>query len=811
MTNAKTGPAAVLVAFSLLFAGSAVCPPASAADPQLQEDDHGLPEEWSTDFEAAKTTAKATGKDMVVVFSTSWCGPCQYMVKNIYPTEQVRAVLKEKWVPCYVDGDKFRELVEQYGVQGFPTFVFLDSTGKEVGRAVGGTRTPEDFLKLLETRGASQGGAAGPHELPKLASIDGFDDWVTSVAFSPDGKTLAAGTYDWVGLYDTESHEQKAVLKTRTGYAQSLAFTPDGNTLIVGAYQSVELWDVQKAKRVKKLKGHRGYVNGISLHPSGERFATSSLDATVRVWNIADGSVVHVFEEFEFLVQDVAFSPDGKYLATAGGDVDRVTKPGPVTIWNAETGERVHDLVPHEKAATSVAFSPDGAFLVSTSEDEKTNLYEVETGKARGFYNGHGRATNDAFFAPGSDIVISASGGRAKGGNTIHVWTASEGEFLGFVEHKEPINALAMTADNTILASASNDKTVVLWDIGAMFTSIEEKKAEAAKEAEEKPEEQAANTELKAGIIGLDTSHVIAFTKLLNAEDKAENLQGVRVVAAYPHGSKDIESSASRIPKYTEQMEEMGIEITDSIPALLEQVDVVLLETNDGRLHLEQILPILKAGKPCFVDKPFAASLTDAVAIFEAAERYAVPIFTSSSLRFSKSAQELRSGQSTIGKILGCDAYSPCSLEPTHPELYWYGIHGVETLYTVMGPGCETVVRTSTPDTDVAVGTWSDGRIGTFRGIRAGGKGYGGTAFGEKGIQPIGKYDGYGPLVVEIVAFLNGGPAPVSAEESIELHAFMEAADESKRQGGKPVRIEDVLTKARKAAEKRLAELDPAA
>ncbi len=771
----------------------------------VEEENHGLPEEWTTDYAAAETRAKLEKKERVVCFSAVWCGPCQYMKKNIYPVESVRKVLKENWIPVYVDVDAHRDISDKHGVRGFPTYVFLDPNGNETGRAVGGTRTPEDFLKLLETRGASQGDS-GPHELPKLASVGGFEDWTTAVAFSPDGSLLAVGTYDSVELVDVKTKEKTGTLKTRSGYAQSLAFTPDGKTLIVGTYQSVELWDVEKAKRVKKLKGHRGYVNGIALHPAGDRFATSSLDATVRVWSLADYSTVMVLEDFPLLVQDVAYSPDGKYLATAGGDVDRVTKPGPVTVWNAETGELVHELVPHEKAAKSVAFSPDGQLLVSTSDDEKTNLYDVATGKARGYYNGHGRATNDALVAPESDVVISASGGRAKGGNAIHVWTASEGVLLGMVEHREPINALAISADGRVLASASNDKTVAIWDLGALFDSVAEKAAQEAETAEEAEKGE----ELTAGIIGLDTSHAIAFTKLLNAEDKDEALVGVRVIAAYPHGSKDIESSASRIPKYTKQMEEMGIEIVDSIPTLLEKVDVVLLETNDGRLHLEQIIPILKAKKPCFVDKPFAASLTDVVAIFDAAEKYEVPIFTSSSLRFSAGAQELRSGESEIGRVLGCDAYSPCSLEPTHSDLFWYGIHGVETLFTVMGTGCKTVVRSSTPDTDVVVGTWDDGRVGTFRGVRAGGKGYGGTAFGEKGIRQVGGYDGYQPLVEEIVAFLNGGDAPVAPEETIELHAFMEAAAESKRQGGKPVEIADVLAKAKEAAKARLAEVDPA-
>jgi len=309
--------------------------------------------------------------------------------------------------------------------------------------------------------------------------------------------------------------------------------------------------------------------------------------------------------------------------------------------------------------------------------------------------------------------------------------------------------------------------------------------------------------ELKVGIIGLDTSHVMAFTKELNNPKAMEDVARCRVVAAYPKGSPDIESSTSRVPGYTKDIQAQGVEIVESIDELVKRVDCILLETNDGRPHLEQALPGFKAGKPTFIDKPVAGSLADAIAIYRAAETFKAPVFSCSSLRFAKGAQEIRSG--AIGDVQGCDAYSPCSLEKTHPDLFWYGIHGVETLFTIMGAGCESVSRLSTKDYDLASGVWKDGRIGTFRGIRSkGGAGYGGTAFGSKGIREIGKFDGYRPLAVEIVKFFRGGPVPVSAEETLQIYAFMEAADESKRQDGKPIRIESVMKKASADAANRL-------
>ncbi len=305
----------------------------------------------------------------------------------------------------------------------------------------------------------------------------------------------------------------------------------------------------------------------------------------------------------------------------------------------------------------------------------------------------------------------------------------------------------------------------------------------------------AAESVIRLGIIGLDTSHSIAFTKSLNRAPADPKFHNCRVVAAYPYGSRTIESSTSRIPGYIDEVKKLDVEIVDSIEALLAKVDGVLLETNDGHPRLEQTLQVLEAGKPVFIDKPVAASLRDVLVIYDTAERLGVPAFSTSSLRYAGKVQEVRGG--SIGKVLGCDAYSPASLEPSHPDLFWYGIHGVEMLFSCMGTGLESVSRASSAGMDVVVGQWSDGRIGTFRGIREGKADYGGRAFGEKAIESLGPYQGYDPMLVEITKFFRSGVSPVPAAETIELYAFMEAADESKRQGGKPVAIADVLQQAR--------------
>jgi predicted dehydrogenase len=304
--------------------------------------------------------------------------------------------------------------------------------------------------------------------------------------------------------------------------------------------------------------------------------------------------------------------------------------------------------------------------------------------------------------------------------------------------------------------------------------------------------------DLRVGIIGLDTSHAIAFATTLN-QKKPADMAGVTVVAAYPKGSPDIESSTKRVPEYTEKIRALGIEIVDSIDALLPKVDAVLLETNDGRPHLEQLRPCLAAKKPVFIDKPIAGSLVDTIKIFAEAKAAGVPVFCSSSLRFGKNTVASRKA----GWAKSAWTTSPCSLEATHPDLYWYGVHGCESLYAVMGTGCVSVKRSTTADGKIEVtGTWPEGRTGRYTESKKGDKlTYGGMATDAAGKEhPVGSYDGYDVLLVEIVNFFRSGRAPVSAEETTELYAFMEAADESKRSNGAEIKIADVIRKAQAAA-----------
>jgi len=305
---------------------------------------------------------------------------------------------------------------------------------------------------------------------------------------------------------------------------------------------------------------------------------------------------------------------------------------------------------------------------------------------------------------------------------------------------------------------------------------------------------------LRAGIIGLDTSHVPAFTKLFNNPKADGDLAGIKVVAGYPGGT-DMPASKDRVAKFTEQVRGMGVEIVDSISKLLEKVDVVLIESVDGRIHLKEAREVFQSGKLVYIDKPIAGTLPETIALFELAKKHHVKTWSSSSSRFGADLLALK-GNEEIGDILGVTTWGPCSYQSGTPDLFFYAIHGVESLFTLMGTGCETVSRSKGPITDQVTGVWKDGRIGTYRGIVRGKSEFGAIVYGSKGVRQGAKTISYEALCRQIGKFFRTGEPPVSEAETIEIFTFMEAADESLRQGGKPVALADVLAKAKIEAAK---------
>ena len=297
----------------------------------------------------------------------------------------------------------------------------------------------------------------------------------------------------------------------------------------------------------------------------------------------------------------------------------------------------------------------------------------------------------------------------------------------------------------------------------------------------------AFSADLRIGIIGTDTSHVPAFTKLINDPTSPDHIPGGKVVAAFKGGSPDVESSHTRVEKFAEEIRtKYGVEIVPSIEELVKKVDAVLLESVDGRSHLAQARPVIAARKPLFIDKPLASTLEDAREIAKLAKASGSPWFSSSSLRYGQIAKTMRFDD-TIGAI----TWGPGPFEEHHQlDLSWYAIHPIEMLFALLGPGCEEVTRTSGAMSDEVTCRWKDGRIGTVRAIRPYSD-YGAIVFRPKTTvqSPPKAAAGYAPLLREVMQFFQTGKPPVPNEETLEIFAFMDAAQRSKAAGGKPMKL----------------------
>jgi virulence factor len=295
---------------------------------------------------------------------------------------------------------------------------------------------------------------------------------------------------------------------------------------------------------------------------------------------------------------------------------------------------------------------------------------------------------------------------------------------------------------------------------------------------------------IRLGIVDFDTSHVVEFTKRLNHLDIAQDqwVEGAKVVAGVP-GKSQI--SPEVIPKNVETLKKYGVEILDDPAELFGKVDAVLVESVDGSVHLERALPFLEKGMPTYVDKPFACSLADAKVMARLAMEKHIPLMSSSSLRYAPEVVAAKDGKGSVGAIVGVTTYGPSPTHPRNPGLFHYGIHPVEMLFTLMGPGCKRICCLSEPGAEVTTGVWADGRVASIRGIRAGQQSYGFTVFGSKGVttQGVSTQFIYRELLKKIVGMFETKESPIDLRETLEIVAFIEAAKKSADAGGTPVAI----------------------
>lgn len=298
------------------------------------------------------------------------------------------------------------------------------------------------------------------------------------------------------------------------------------------------------------------------------------------------------------------------------------------------------------------------------------------------------------------------------------------------------------------------------------------------------------STELKIGMVGLDTSHCEAFAKILHDEAYEYHLPGAQIVGIYPGGSAQFSKSSARVQGFTDTLHKTyGAKVYDDLAALAATVDAIFLESVDGRQHAEQFAQ-LAVGKPVFIDKPFATTTADARAIIGKAEATQTPIMSCSSLRYAAGIADLVSAGETV---VTAETFGPAVLLDDFPGLFWYGIHSAEILTLLLGAGCQQVQCIARTDQDVVIGDWSDGRVGILRGTRVGASQFGCVVHTEGTVKA--SVAGAAPpsyylMLQKVLPFLQTGQSPIAIAETYEITAFLEAAERSRARSGQPVALE---------------------
>lgn len=296
-----------------------------------------------------------------------------------------------------------------------------------------------------------------------------------------------------------------------------------------------------------------------------------------------------------------------------------------------------------------------------------------------------------------------------------------------------------------------------------------------------------SSNDLRIGMIGLDTSHCVAFAKRLNDPKDPEYVPGGRIVAAFPGGSPDFELSISRVPGYVKQMTEtFDVQIMVSPEAVAEAVDLVFIISADARVHRDHFARTVRFRRPTFIDKAFTLSSADAREIFRLADDAGVPVMSCSSLRYSENLLAALSNDAA-GAVGGCDVFGPMEIQPTQPGLFWYGIHSVETINRIMGRGCKEVHAVANDDGDLITGVWNDGRIAAIRGLRKRHTRFAATIHREKNYQFVdisgGTRSYYAGMLQAIMHSLPNGKSDVDPQDTLEIIRFIEAANESRATG----------------------------
>ena len=295
-------------------------------------------------------------------------------------------------------------------------------------------------------------------EYNRLEKHNGF---VVSISFSPDGKTLASGSWDnTIKIWDRETGKEIRTLHGHDDAVYSLSFSPDGKTLASSsADNTIKFWNVDTGKEIRTLTGHTNYIFTVSFSPDGKTLASSSADKTIKLWNVDTGKEIRTFTGHTNFVMNVTFSPDGKTLASSGWDKT-------IKLWNVDTGKEIRTLTGHTNFVYALSFSPNSKTLASGSNDKTIKLWNVDTGnKIRTLY-GHDYYVFSLSFSPDGQTLASGSAD-----NTIKLWNLKTGkEARTLYGHDDSVRSVSFSSDGKTLASGSWDNSIKLWNIEASKT-----------------------------------------------------------------------------------------------------------------------------------------------------------------------------------------------------------------------------------------------------------------------------------------------------------------------------------------------------
>lgn len=291
--------------------------------------------------------------------------------------------------------------------------------------------------------------------LERQQILIGHTNSVYSVAFSPDSKTLASGSFDNnVRLWSLKTFEELAILRGHKNYVYSVDFSPNGNLLAsASGDQTVRLWDMANLKETGVLNGHKAAVVSAVFSPNGKLIASSSFDNTVRLWDAGNYKELAVLKGHSKTVFSVAFSPDSSRIVSTSSDQT-------VRIWDVKSQTELVTFTGHTGAVNSAVFSPNGLFLAMTSDDKTASLWDVNSRTLLRSLVGHHEWVRTSAFSPDGNLLITSSGDK-----TVRVWNTATYAPIVVLQHEAQVRTAAFSPDGTLIASAGDDKMITLWGL----------------------------------------------------------------------------------------------------------------------------------------------------------------------------------------------------------------------------------------------------------------------------------------------------------------------------------------------------------